>query len=56
MVVTVACLDVVIDEGRLTVGVIVGFIELPKELVANVGEALVGWAVFGCIDIIVDEG
>ena len=50
-VVAVACVDVVIDEGRVAAGVMVGFLELFKKFVAKVGEAVVGWVEdeVGCI-------
>ena len=52
-VVAIACVDVVVDERGLAAGVMVGFLELPKELVAKLGEVVVGWA---RIDVAVDEG
>lgn len=55
-VVAVPYVDVVMDEGRLAAGVIVGFLEVPKELVAKIGEAVVGWVVCVCVDVVVNEG
>ena len=54
--VAVPYVDVVMDEGRLAAGVIVGFLEVPKKLVAKVGEAVVGWVVCVFVDVVVDEG